>query len=112
MEEEIREKFLNRLHTELKLFKETMFRQEKDVIFGESYKIEIFVNVYEILVEKTEILPVSVLQQLLHQSHDILEFLYQQWLKKDDNSYIELSQYVDSELKTGKVLNMEAVYGE
>ncbi len=49
-EKELRELFQQRLYMELMLFKDSMLQKEKKGIFHDSYKIEVFVNLYEILV--------------------------------------------------------------
>lgn len=48
-EKELRELLRARLHMELQLFKDFMFQKEKVDIFKSSYRIEIYVNLYEIL---------------------------------------------------------------
>ena len=116
MGKEIRELFLKRLHVELYLYKETVLKKEKTEIFAESYKIELFANLYEILAEKTEILPEELLYKLLCQRFSILEFLYRKWLKREDSFYEELKEYVSSELELYQVVKAEegedGVHGE
>ncbi len=97
-EKELREIFLERLHIELYLFKDCMLRKTKKEIYEASYKIEVFVNVYEILLEDTENLDSGTLRGILHWRYGILESLYQEWLGRDDNSFDELKAYVGSEL--------------
>ena len=97
-EKELRELFLERLHIELHLFKDSMLRKTKKEIYEASYKIEVFVNVYEILLEDAENLDPEMLRGLLHWKYGILESLYEEWLGRDDNSFDELKSYVGSEL--------------
>ena len=52
-EKGLRELLLQRLHMELLLFKDSMFQKEKEDIFMDSYRIEIYVNLYEILLANT-----------------------------------------------------------
>ncbi len=99
MGEEIRELFLKRLHVELYLYKETVLKKEKAEIFAESYKIELFINFYEILAEQVQTLPEELLYQLISLRFGILEFLYRKWLKREDGFYEELKAYVASELE-------------
>jgi len=116
MGKEIRELFLKRLHVELCLYKETILKKEKAEIFAESYKIELFANLYEIMAEKTEILPEELLYKLLCQRFGILEFLYRKWLKREDGFYEELKEYVSGELELYQAVNAEKgevdVHGE
>ena len=50
-EKGLRELLLQRLHMELLLFKDSMLRKEKEDIFKDSYKIEVYVDLYEVFVE-------------------------------------------------------------
>ena len=97
-EKELRELFLERLHIELHLFKDSMLRKTKKEIYEASYKIEVFVNVYEILMEEVENLDIETVRGILHWRYGILESLYEEWLGHDDNSFDELKSYVGSEL--------------
>ncbi len=53
-EKELRELLQQRLHLELMCFKDSMLQQGKEDIFKASYRIEIYVNLYEILLVHTE----------------------------------------------------------
>ena len=97
-EKELKELFSERLHVELYLFKDSMLQKTKKEIYEASYKIEVFVNVYEILLEDTENLDSGTIRGNLHWKYGILESLYEEWLGRDDNSFDELKSYVGSEL--------------
>lgn len=95
----IKEKFVKKIYSELQEFKESVLMQEKSVIYGEAYKVEIFSTLYEILLEKADSISDTMLLNLLEQSAGILEMIYQDWLKKDDSSYQELREHVDNEFE-------------
>ena len=97
-EKELKELLLEKLHIELHLFKDSMLQETKKEIYEASYKIEVFVNVYEILLEDTENLDSGTIRGNLHWKYGILESLYEEWLGRDDNSFDELKAYVGSEL--------------
>ena len=97
-EKELKELFSERLHIELHLFRDSMLQKTKKEIYEASYKIEVFVNVYEILLEDTENLDSGTIRGNLHWKYGILESLYEEWLGLDDNSFDELKAYVGSEL--------------
>ena len=97
-EKELKELFSERLHIELHLFRDSMLQKTKKEIYEASYKIEVFVNVYEILLEDTENLDSGTIRGNLHWKYGILESLYQEWLGHRDDSYDELKAYVGSEL--------------
>lgn len=98
-EKELRELFLQRLYLEYMLFKDSMLQKEKGDIYKDSYKVEIFVNLYEILVSHAENLNSNTIRGLLNLNFGILEFLYQEWLHREDTFYEELTEYACSELE-------------
>lgn len=98
-ENELRGLLSERLHMELQLFKDSMLRKTKKDIYEASYKIEIFVNVYEILMEEVENLDMETVRRALHWRHGILESLYAEWLGREDSSFGELKTYVGRELE-------------
>lgn len=101
----LRELLRARLHMELQLFKDSMLQQGKEDIFKASYRIEIYVNLYEILLVHTENLQGSMIRELLGMGFGILDHLYQEWLDREDSFYVELKEYACRELEEipGKV---------
>ena len=98
-QEQLKEVFLKRLYLEYELFKDSMLRKEKTDIFEESYKIEIYKNIYQILSHEAEEMPETVWRKMVYQRYSVMGFFYQEWLKKDDSSYTELKEYISSELE-------------
>ena len=94
----IKELFYKRIYAELLNFKNDMLTQDKEIIYRSSYKIEFFVNVYEILVDQVEKQSDAVLYRLVYQCTGILESLYEEWLRMEDNAFSELQEYVHNEL--------------
>ena len=98
-EKELRELLLERLHIELNLFKDSILQKEKGDIYEASFKIEIFVNIYEILMEDVKELGKDGVRSLLYWRYGILESLYQEWLGREDSFYEELRDYVNDEMR-------------
>ena len=98
-EKELRELLQQRLHLELMCFKDSMLQQGKEDIFKASYRIEIYVNLYEILLVHTEKLQEDMIRELLGLGFCILDSLYQEWLDREDNFYEELREYACYELE-------------
>lgn len=94
----IKELFYKRIYAELLNFKNDMLTQDKEIIYRSSYKIEFFVNVYEILVDQAEKQSEAVLYRLVYQCTGILESLYEEWLRMEDNAFSELQEYIFNEL--------------
>ena len=98
-EKELRELFRERLHMELKLFKDSMLQKDKEDIYMASYKTEIYVNLYEIFAAHADSLPCDTIRKLLNLNFGILEAVYQDWLGEEDSFYDELKAYACSELE-------------
>lgn len=98
-EKELRELLQQRLYMELMLFKDSMLQKEKEDIFKASYRIEIYVNLYEILLVHAENLQSGMIRELLGLNFGILDSLYQEWLDREDNFYEELREFACYELE-------------
>ena len=96
---ELRGLFVNRLYLELQLFKDSKLRQEKEEIFQASYEIEIYVNLFEILLVQTEKLQEDAVRKLLNSPIGILESIYRGWLEVEDSFYGELVAYACGRLE-------------
>lgn len=94
----IKELFYKRIYAELLNFKKDMLTQDKEIIYRSSYKIEFFANIYEILVDQAEKQSEAVLYRLVYQCTGIMESLYEEWLRMEDNAFSELQEYVHNEL--------------
>ena len=104
-EKELRELLRARLHMELQLFKDSMLQKGKEDIFKASYRIEIYVDLYEIVLAHVENLQSGMIRELLGLGFGILDYLYQEWLDREDSFYAELKEYACNELEAipGKV---------
>lgn len=115
-EKELRELLMQRLHMELMLFKDSMLIKKKEDIFAASYKIEIYVNLYEIFVEHSKMLKEDTMRGLLNLKYGIMESFYQEWMGWKDGLYDELSAYVRDRLELisemGKMGNGSGKEGE
>ena len=97
-----------RLHIELQLFRDTVLQQTKEEIYNSSYKIEVFVNAYEILLGEMEHLDEDTVRGLLDQDTGILDPLYQEWLTQEDGFFEEFKSYVESWLEAAAQMRKTA----
>lgn len=97
----IKENFIKRLYSELQEFRQSVLAQDKQTVYGESYKVEVVSTLYEIFLEKADAISDTVLLNLIGQSAGILETAYEDWLKKEDSFYQELKEHVENELEDG-----------
>lgn len=93
----VKEQFFQKLKEEYQQFRQRILQKDKQEIIKDSYRIEIFEELYKILVEKGDTLSDAILRNLLYQS-GILDFLYDCWLKKEDSQLQELMDCVEEEL--------------
>ena len=93
----VKEQFFQKLKEEYQQFRQRILQKDKQDIIKDSYRIEIFEELYKILVEKGDTLSDAILRNLLYQS-GILDFLYDCWLKKEDSQLQELMDCVEEEL--------------
>lgn len=98
-EKELRELMRARLHMELQLFKDSMLQKGKEDIFRASYRIEIYIDLYEIVLAHVENLQSGMIRELLGLGFGILDHLYQEWLDREDSFYVELKEYACRELE-------------
>lgn len=96
MDNNAKEQFLKKLHNEQQLFRRSMIQMGKEEIYGEAYRIEITAVLYDILIEKAELFSENILEKLAGREN-VLQFLYNTWLKKEDNLYEELCSHVEYE---------------
>lgn len=104
-EKELRGLLAERLHLELQLFKCNVLGQTKEEIYQDSYKIEGFVNAYEILMADIGGMDKDTVCALLYQDDSILEDLYNRWLARKDCVYDVLRAYVESGLADVRHMN-------
>lgn len=93
----LRDLLSKKLYIELQLFRDSML--QKGDIFKSSYKIEIYVNLYEISMMHIENLDADTMRRLLSLSFGILEHTYQEWLSREDGFFDELREYACRELE-------------
>lgn len=98
MDKKIR-KVNTKLYLEYLRFKDEILRKTQDEVFESCYKIDVFLNLYQIVVEKAQEMSVEMLL-LLENDENILEELYRGWMKTVDDKYGEMDQFVTGKLDT------------
>lgn len=87
-----------RLYLELRMYRHATLRKSKKEIYESSYKTELMAAIYEVLLESLEYINENTVCNLLYWNESILEFLYDEWLKKEDSSFEELKAHIGAEL--------------
>lgn len=116
-EKEARNILEKRLYLELQVFRYSILKKSKREIYDSSYKIEMLETIYDILLEKIQNIKEEQICHLLWWKGGILELMYQEWLKKEDSSYAELSVHIKDELKLFSeedfvILSKEDIHGK
>lgn len=96
---ELRGLLSKRLYLELQIFKDSRLQQEKEDIYKSSYKIETYINLYEVVIAHLDNLQKETIRRLLNLKFGILESLYQEWLTREDCFYEEIRAYACRELE-------------
>lgn len=96
---DIRERFCKKVHDELVVFKKEILRESKSEILNSSYKTEVIVNLYEILMENVGDFSDALLNNLVSQGVNILESLYNDFISDsgEDVLYEDIKQHVERE---------------
>ena len=94
----VREKFSEKISVEYTDFRERMLQREKAEIYAAAYRIDVWKNLCKILCRISEQYPEAVLEKLLTQPN-LMECLYERWLKIEDSAYEELVQFVEKEIE-------------
>ena len=96
-----RELLLTKMTDEYQNFKTDMLFLSKEEIYANAYKIDIIINMYEILVDMANKMKSCEFKKLLERS-EVLELLYEEWLKVEDDFYEQMGHFMIGILKSGK----------
>lgn len=92
-ENRLREVFGNKLALEYMRFKRKMILMDSEEVFANAYKIDIYINLYEALLEMAESFSMQELEQLIP-APNLLGNLYEGWLKIPDSQQEEIREYL------------------
>jgi hypothetical protein len=93
----MQEDLADRLYSEYMDYKDGVLRLSNDEIFSKCYEIDIKTNIYDIISELVEKMNDETIKALLD-CGNILDELYNGWLKRDDNIYSEIKEYLTDEV--------------
>jgi len=98
---ELKERFCKKIYDELQGFQKGIMKKSKKDILNSSYKNEVFVNLYYILLGVADELSDALLSNLLNESTNILEALYSNFISDsgEDALHEELKDYVMQEFE-------------
>lgn len=95
--EEMREVFGIKIYLEYEVFKLSMLQKGVSELYQEAYKIDTYINLYELLLEISQRLDVSEIKSILL-CPNLLAFLYDLWLKYEDSHVSDLEEFLRIEI--------------
>lgn len=97
MEDNEKESLLQYLYLKLDKeyteFKRSLLLQDRESIYSNAYRIDVMINIYEILLEGLTEFEEEKLQVIFHYKN-ILERFYEEWMKIEDSYTEELSNSI------------------
>lgn len=89
--------FNGKVNMELKKFKRRMLECEPEEIWNSSYEINTKIEIYELLIEMAPVMLDEQLQVLISFS-EVLDYLYEMWMKESDSRLEELQNCIEKYL--------------
>ncbi|WP_302955453.1 DUF3848 domain-containing protein [[Clostridium] scindens] len=102
--EELRELFCVKISLEYSKFKAKMLCNQPEQIYGEAYHVDCIINIYELLLEKSQKIEGKTLLRLLL-FPNLLAFCYERWLKQQDSYDKEMEECI-----TESILELKSNY--
>lgn len=87
--------FCWKISSELKIFKYEILQKEKEEIMADAYRIVSMISIYEQLLELCQKMKEEELTKCV-QISGLLQFLFDEWIKKPDTQYEEMEHILCS----------------
>lgn len=94
----MKEHFLDRIYGEYQSYKASVLEENNGSIYARCYEIDCMITLYEVLKEVSIKMSDEELTAVLKQPN-ILNYLYELWMKKSDSLYGEMECHVMEEIK-------------
>lgn len=96
-----KQRLCERIYDELRDYKKRSLMGSKEEIYNNSYKTEVIVNLYEILIECADKLDEGYIKQLLNLKEGILETLYLDYVtdSSEDVFYSDLKEHIEAQMQ-------------
>ena len=104
---DLKELFCVKITLEIQHFKEEQISMEPEEIYQHSYQIDCMVNIYEYMLEISQELSQQLLISLML-FPNLLAFLFDRWLEREDSQQSEMMRCLKDELKKLEVKEGEA----
>lgn len=95
--EHVKTVFNRKLMKEIKAFKKNMLKRKPYEILANAYYIMCVLAIYEALIEMSNEMKAKTIHELI-KIPDLIEFLYNRWLKRDDSFQYELEECISDSI--------------
>lgn len=99
MTEYFQQRLCEKLHKELKLYKQNMMTLKAEQVFRRAYEIDTYISIYENLLLKVQNTFTETQMQRLLTLPDVLGFFYAEWLDCEDSREQELNDSIDKAIQ-------------
>lgn len=86
-----------KVNVEYQRFKKEQLKLSVEQVYGNAYRIQSYMCIYESMLEISQNLPEDVLVSLIT-FPELLAYLFERWLKVEDSSDEELNEYLQYEI--------------
>ena len=97
MKEELQSLLCLKVNVEYERFKKSQLELSAEEIYGNAYRIQCYMCIYENMLELSQIFSENVLATLVT-FPELLAYLFEGWLKVEDSSDEELNSYLQQEI--------------
>lgn len=87
-----------KLCQELRMFRDEELGLNKDEILGDCFKINMYIVIYEILIENMNQMTKSTISGLVDCPGNIINQIYESWLEANGDDYERIKQFVEKEV--------------
>lgn len=87
-----------KLNNEIHAFRDEELGLEREDILGDCFKINMYIIIYEVLIENMNTMRKSVMRELLDQQDNIIDRIYESWIETYGDDYERIKCFVEKEV--------------
>ena len=90
----VKEQFCEKISQELAVFKALKLKTTKEDIFSSSFEVEMYVILYEVLVDQIDDLSEAFMKSLMDEPKGVLKTLYESWLLSKGDNFNQVENFI------------------
>ena len=87
-----------KLNNEIHAFRDEELGLEREDILGDCFKINMYIIIYEVLIENMNKMRKNVMKDLLDQQENIIDRIYEAWVEANGDDYERIKCFVEKEV--------------